>query len=274
MSCKCCQPGGYYSSEEDYEEQEEEEVQISSISALRERVESFVTTQIPAASHTTASAADEHQQSAAEGVQKGLHDEQAVSKSRVQSLVEAGISQIPVAYIRPLDERPQTPGVEVEIPVIDLGIAEGGDREAIRAQIGRACEDWGFFQVVNHGVPLTVLEAMRTDGREFFGLPMQEKLRYACRAGAIASEGYGSKMLVKDEQVLDWRDYFDLHTLPLSRRNPSNWPAHPSFFRQVHLGSAIRTSILCLLVRSLWLGFLPAFKIWQCDNLIRFLENL
>jgi hypothetical protein len=24
--------------------------------------------------------------------------------------------------------------------------------------------------------------------------------------------------------VLDWRDYFDHHTLPESRRNPSHWP--------------------------------------------------
>ncbi|CAM6126579.1 unnamed protein product [Calypogeia fissa] len=229
MSCKCCQPGGY-SSEEDYEEQEEEEVNIPSISALRAMVESLVTTQIPAAAYTQASA-DEQQPIADEGMQKVLHDD-GVCKDRVQSLVEAGITEIPAAYIRPIDERPKASGIVVEIPVIDLGGAEGGDKEAIRAEIGRACEDWGFFQVVNHGVPLSVLEGMRKDGRAFFGLPMEEKLRYACNPGTIASEGYGNKMLVKDEQVLDWRDYLDLHTLPLSRRVPSNWPALPDSFRQ------------------------------------------
>lgn len=33
------------------------------------------------------------------------------------------------------------------------------------------------------------------------------------------------------EQVLDWRDYFDHHTFPLSRRNPNRWPDFPSNYR-------------------------------------------
>ncbi|KAF7829589.1 putative 2-oxoglutarate-dependent dioxygenase ANS [Senna tora] len=50
-------------------------------------------------------------------------------------------------------------------------------------------------------------------GRE--GRGREEKLRYAC------------------DSVLDWRDYFDHHTLPLSRRNPGRWPNFPSDYRQV-----------------------------------------
>lgn len=34
------------------------------------------------------------------------------------------------------------------------------------------------------------------------------------------------------EQVLDWRDYFDHHTFPLSRRNPNRWPEFPSNYRE------------------------------------------
>ncbi|CAA6665728.1 unnamed protein product [Spirodela intermedia] len=48
-----------------------------------------------------------------------------------------------------------------------------------------------------------------------------EKRAYSCDSRSPASEGYGSRMLSKDDSVLDWRDYFDHHTLPLSRRNPS-----------------------------------------------------
>lgn len=41
-------------------------------------------------------------------------------------------------------------------------------------------------------------------------------------------------MLVNnDDTVLDWRDYFDHHTLPLSRRNPSRWPECPKDYREV-----------------------------------------
>lgn len=32
-------------------------------------------------------------------------------------------------------------------------------------------------------------------------------------------------LVTDDDTVLDWRDYFDHHTLPLSRRNPSRWPS-------------------------------------------------
>ncbi|AEE83731.1 2-oxoglutarate (2OG) and Fe(II)-dependent oxygenase superfamily protein [Arabidopsis thaliana] len=77
---------------------------------------------------------------------------------------------------------------------------------------------------------------MRSLGLSFFqDSPMEEKLRYACDSTSAASEGYGSRMLLgaKDDVVLDWRDYFDHHTFPPSRRNPSHWPIHPSDYRQV-----------------------------------------
>ncbi|CAN1306225.1 Protein DMR6-LIKE OXYGENASE 1 [Linum perenne] len=65
---------------------------------------------------------------------------------------------------------------------------------------------------------------MRKVGVSFFNdCPMKDRLMYACSPDSAASEGYGSKMLVDSDEnhgVLDWRDYFDHHTLPLSRRNP------------------------------------------------------
>jgi isopenicillin N synthase-like dioxygenase len=77
---------------------------------------------------------------------------------------------------------------------------------------------------------------MRALGLSFFqDCPIEEKLRYACDSTSAASEGYGSRMLLgsEDDVVLDWRDYFDHHTFPLSRRNPSRWPLHPPDYRQV-----------------------------------------
>lgn len=40
-------------------------------------------------------------------------------------------------------------------------------------------------------------------------------------------------MLERDDTVLDWRDYFDHHTLPPSRRDPSRWPHFPADYRRV-----------------------------------------
>ncbi|KAL3701940.1 hypothetical protein R1sor_019962 [Riccia sorocarpa] len=158
----------------------------------------------------------------------------SMMKDRVQHLVDSGVKEIPPAYVRPFEERPVDVRTE-QIPVVDLSGIDGKDRQSVRNQVGKACEDWGFFQVVNHGVPGKVLDSMRNDGRAFFALPMEYKLRYACKPGVIASEGYGSKMLSKDDQLLDWRDYYDLHTLPLSRRRSSGWPDDPQSFRETVL---------------------------------------
>jgi len=149
------------------------------------------------------------------------------SHDRVQSVAEQGLLEIPASYIRPAEERPnlQQSSSLKEIPVIDMTSPD------VSAQIGQACREWGFFQVVNHRVPLELLERIRELGAHFYSKPMEEKLRYACRDTGTAPEGYGSRMLVKDEQVLDWRDYIDHHSLPLSRRNVNRWPADPPHYR-------------------------------------------
>ncbi|KAG0620488.1 hypothetical protein M758_4G220000 [Ceratodon purpureus] len=157
------------------------------------------------------------------------------SDDRVQALAEQGLLEIPTSYIRPVEERPSIQETSLKevapdygsLPVIDL--AEGGPD--VVAQIGQACSEWGFFQVVNHGVPVELLERMRQIGAHFYARPLEEKLAYACKDPGTAPEGYGSRLLVKDEQVMDWRDYIDHHTLPLSRRNVNRWPADPPHYR-------------------------------------------
>lgn len=151
-----------------------------------------------------------------------------------QVLSERGFAHIPSAYIRPPEERPEVAHDSFThqhtIPLIDLSQAR--PRAELVQEIGQACECWGFFQVHNHGVPSRLLEQMMEVGTHFFALPSHDKQLYACKPGVIASEGYGHRMLVRDDQVLDWRDYFDHHTLPLSRRNPNNWPHNPPAYRQ------------------------------------------
>ncbi|KAK4834271.1 hypothetical protein QYF36_020049 [Acer negundo] len=172
----------------------------------------------------------------------GLSDKKQTEENmeaitRVQRLTEAGIRQVPPQYIQPLDQRPIKPKSESpspsppnNIPLIDLS----KQSESIRCEIGRACREWGAFHVINHGVPLELLHQIRSVGKSFFEqCPMPEKLKYSCDSSSAASEGYGSKMLANDDSVLDWRDYFDHHTFPLSRRNPSNWPESPPNYRRV-----------------------------------------
>ncbi|KAJ8444288.1 hypothetical protein Cgig2_029701 [Carnegiea gigantea] len=151
---------------------------------------------------------------------------------RVQTLAQSKTPTVPPQYIQPPEHRPLPTAAAANIPLIDLSLSS----DAVRRDIAGACCDWGAFHVVNHGVPKQILDEMSAVGSSFFNdLDVSEKLKYSCDSGSAASEGYGSRMLVSnsDDTVLDWRDYFDHHTFPLSRRNPCRWPDYPPNYRKV-----------------------------------------
>ncbi|KAL8152093.1 hypothetical protein V2J09_021901 [Rumex salicifolius] len=152
-------------------------------------------------------------------------------EARVQALAQSKLSNVPPQYIQPPELRPNpASSANHAVPLIDFSTA--GDA---RAEIGQACREWGAFQVINHGVPIRLLDEMRGAGLAFFeGYDVADKLKYSCDPSAAATEGYGTRMLVSqtDDSVLDWRDYFDHHTFPLSRRNPSRWPDFPPYYRR------------------------------------------
>ncbi|CAD5194526.1 unnamed protein product [Musa acuminata subsp. malaccensis] len=186
--------------------------------------------------------------------------EAAAETQRVQTLVEAGVAHLPARYVQPPELRPHLSRRRDAtadcggIPVVDLGPSGGDPVPAI----GRACREWGAFQVVNHDVRPGLLEEVRAMGSSFFRAPMEAKLRFACDPRSPASEGYGSRMLAKDDGVLDWRDYFDHHALPESRRNPSQWPDFPSNYRDVVIEYSnnmkkLAQTLLCMISQSLGL---------------------
>ncbi|KAM4101085.1 hypothetical protein ACB094_05G116400 [Castanea mollissima] len=71
-----------------------------------------------------------------------------------------------------------------------------------------ACKDWGFFQVVNHGVSTSLLEEFRTQIESFFKLPYEDKKKLWQQPNH--QEGFGQLFVVSDEQKLDWSDMVDL----------------------------------------------------------------
>lgn len=152
---------------------------------------------------------------------------------RVRSLSESGITKIPSRYVKPLSDRPTSHlefNPEANIPVIDLG-EEGLGRwsEATLGRVSEACREWGFFQVVNHGIDQGIMREMREKWREFFHLPEEVKAEYA--NNPCTYEGYGSRLGVEKGAVLDWSDYYFLHYLPPCSRDPMKWPSQPFLFR-------------------------------------------
>nr|CAB3456227.1 unnamed protein product [Digitaria exilis] len=87
-----------------------------------------------------------------------------------------------------------------EVPVIDLGRLldpQFAEQEADRLRF--ACEDWGFFQLVNHGIPEEIITNVRSAIHKFFQLPLEVKNTYAQLPGDI--QGYGQSYSVRTGQL-------------------------------------------------------------------------
>jgi isopenicillin N synthase-like dioxygenase len=119
----------------------------------------------------------------------------------------------------------------VVVPVVDMGrLLDPSSVDVEAARLRAACEDWGFFQVVNHGVPDEVIHDVKEDLEAFFQLPLAEKRAVAQRPGG-GIEGYGQAFVVSEDQRLDWADMLFLSTLPPEYRSlDCFWPSRPATF--------------------------------------------
>ena len=67
-----------------------------------------------------------------------------------------------------------------QVPVIDIGElirdAESAAASTAIEQMAEACRSWGFFQVVNHGIPTAQIAEVWRQTHDFFALPVEAKL--------------------------------------------------------------------------------------------------
>uniref|UniRef100_A0A7N0T440 Fe2OG dioxygenase domain-containing protein n=1 Tax=Kalanchoe fedtschenkoi TaxID=63787 RepID=A0A7N0T440_KALFE len=143
----------------------------------------------------------------------------------VQELAKKALSELPPRYAHPGQEPAANASAE-EVPVIDfqkLLSDESTDSELLK--LHTACTDWGFFQLVGHGVSGALLERVKAKIQEFFELPVEEKEKYEQLPDDV--EGYGQAFVKSDEQKLDWADMFYMITLPVNMRKPHLLPKLP-----------------------------------------------
>ncbi|KAJ6736839.1 2-OXOGLUTARATE (2OG) AND FE(II)-DEPENDENT OXYGENASE SUPERFAMILY PROTEIN-RELATED [Salix viminalis] len=139
------------------------------------------------------------------------------------------------SFVRDEDERPKVAynHFSNEIPVISIaGMDDGGEKRGeICSKIVKACEEWGVFQIVDHGVDAKLVSEMTTLAKEFFALPPEEKLRFDMSGGKKG--GFIVSSHLQGEAVQDWREIVTYFSYPTRNRDYSRWPDKPEAWRAV-----------------------------------------
>ncbi|XP_006662054.1 2-oxoglutarate-dependent dioxygenase 11-like isoform X2 [Oryza brachyantha] len=152
----------------------------------------------------------------------------------VQDVADAigSSGDVPERYVRPeMEADPVIVDADgYSLPVIDMSrLIDPEFSEEEIAKLGSACEDWGFFQLVNHGVDGESLKQVKADVAEFFSLPLQEKMAVAIQPNGL--QGFGHHFVFSKDQKLDWVDLLFLTTRPAEERSMDFWPTNPPTFR-------------------------------------------
>lgn len=150
----------------------------------------------------------------------------------VQEIVKNDSQSVPERYIQEHKNRPlgsDSCSISSQIPIIDLHLLACGDEDE-RTKLNFACKEWGFFQVINHGVAEEVLQKMKTAVAAFFELPLEEKKKYSMAENDL--QGYGQGYVVSDQQKLDWGDLIFLLTLPNKYKKMKYWPVTVTGFKE------------------------------------------
>lgn len=141
----------------------------------------------------------------------------------VKGLSEMDIQELPKQYIQPESERPSDMKVVEEswIPIID--VSNWDDPKVVKS-VCDAAQKWGFFQIINHGVPLDVLENVKRATHAFFALPPEEKRKYFKENSPSNHVRLSTSFIPEAESALEWKDYLSLFYVS-DEEALSIWPA-------------------------------------------------
>lgn len=129
------------------------------------------------------------------------------TKAGVKGLVDAGITKLPPMFV---DKKAKflDPGTdELSFPVIDLKDInkDAVSRAKIVGEIQQACEKFGVFQLVNHGVPLTVMDGMLDGVRRFNEQDLDAKKEFYS-SDKTRTFAYNSNLAIATCSANNWKD--------------------------------------------------------------------
>ncbi|PON52166.1 Oxoglutarate/iron-dependent dioxygenase [Parasponia andersonii] len=98
---------------------------------------------------------------------------------------------------------------QITFPVIDLAKLNTEERKTTMEMIKDACENWGFFELMNHGISKELLDTVEGLTKEHYRKCMEQRFKEM-----VASKGL--EAVQSEINDLDWESTFFLRHLPIS----------------------------------------------------------
>ncbi|KAK8693993.1 hypothetical protein V6N13_071557 [Hibiscus sabdariffa] len=143
---------------------------------------------------------------------------------------------LPESYVLPPEARPGNPIVPLEksIPVIDL---QGNDRKETIRQILKTGKEFGFFQIINHGVSKDSMDETMKVAEEFHAMSGLDKERECLKDPNGSCKLYTSSYAYPREEFHLWRDALTHPCRPLDQ-HIQFWPENPTGYSNGKLNGA------------------------------------
>ncbi|MCE3052076.1 hypothetical protein HAX54_051521 [Datura stramonium] len=153
-------------------------------------------------------------------------------------LTLSSTDHLPQSFVAPLEKRPEKEvPIGTNIPIIDFGQPD----HVIVEQISKACRDFGLFQVVNHGVPDSLMANTMKVLKEFFALPAEDKAMFyedGKPNDLVADISQKAKLYTESNKSPEgeftfWKDSLAHGTHPLDDELVNSWPDKPATYKEV-----------------------------------------
>nr|GMD65563.1 1-aminocyclopropane-1-carboxylate oxidase homolog 1 [Ipomoea batatas] len=191
------------------------------------------------------------------------------AKVGVKGLVDSGITKIPQIFIHDhlqLDEKSNCDGILLMVPRISL---EGMDddsfrRDEIIKEIREACETWGFFQAINHGIPTGLIDEMIDGVHRFHEQDTEVKKQFYSR-DTTKPFIYNTNFDFYTAPAANWRDTMYCSMAP----NPPKPEELPQVCRDVLIEySKTKSAVFKSSIKASGSISLPSLALWWSTLLI------
>ncbi|XP_068323291.1 hyoscyamine 6-dioxygenase-like [Pyrus communis] len=142
------------------------------------------------------------------------------------------VQSVPQTFVQPPEK---WPGKDIDvplcknIPVVDL---RGPGWSRTIEQISEAIQEFGFFQVINHGVSKKLIDDTMNVSKDFHAMPRKDKETESSKDPSGRCKFYTSSENYANEEVHYWRDAL-VHPADSSENYMQYLPEKPTRYRQV-----------------------------------------